>query len=265
MIISQDHGRWLPSVLLSAIGQEFYAKPVAWRQPLLRCAWPRAASLSMNAEAALQNGDWMAINRPNNRFFNRAFRLQASTPPAIEHLSFASLDGAQQPHPGGSPRRPSHRRRSAQVKFAAQWLRDCLQPGSQTRGSIEIAAERDGVCIATLRRAKFYIGVRSSKDEKSGAWCWTLPHPEDSHPPVNEARCSNELLEHLEHLHETNDLFGNVAKACVIPPAPPAPACRGARLRCCRAPGSHLSRLPVSVISWVSARKPRKLNKKSGM
>jgi hypothetical protein len=41
------------------------------------------------------------------------------------------------------------------------------------------AAERDGVCIATLRRAKFDIGVRSSKDGKSGAWWWTLPHPED--------------------------------------------------------------------------------------
>jgi hypothetical protein len=27
------------------------------------------------------------------------------------------------------------------------------------------------------------------------------------------ARCSNKLLEHLEHLHETNDLFGNVAKS----------------------------------------------------
>src|SRR5580692_3124611 len=74
MIISQGHGRRLPSVLLSAIRQDFYAKRVAWRQPLLRCARPRAAS-------------------------------------------------------------------------------------------------------------------------------------------VNEARCSNELLEHLEHLHETNDLFGNVAKS----------------------------------------------------
>ena len=30
---------------------------------------------------------------------------------------------------------------------------------------------------------------------------------------ADEARCSNELLEHLEHLHETNDLFGNVAKS----------------------------------------------------
>ena len=64
-------------------------------------------------------------------------------------------------------------------KFAAQWLRDCLQPGSQTQGSIEVAAERDGVCTATLRRAKFDIGVRSSKDGKSGAWWWTLPPQED--------------------------------------------------------------------------------------
>jgi hypothetical protein len=36
----------------------------------------------------------------------------------------------------------------------------------------------------------------------------TLPPLEDEYPPVNEARCSNQLLEHLEHLHETNDLFG---------------------------------------------------------
>jgi hypothetical protein len=64
-------------------------------------------------------------------------------------------------------------------RFAAQWLRDYLQPGSQTQGSIEVAAERDGVCISTLRRAKFDIGVRSSKDGKSGAWSWTLPPPED--------------------------------------------------------------------------------------
>jgi hypothetical protein len=46
-------------------------------------------------------------------------------------------------------------------KFAAQWLRDYLEPGSQTQGSIEIAAERDGVCISTLRRAKFDLGICS--------------------------------------------------------------------------------------------------------
>jgi hypothetical protein len=30
---------------------------------------------------------------------------------------------------------------------------------------------------------------------------------------AKEARCSNQLFEHLEHLHETSDLFGNVAKS----------------------------------------------------
>jgi hypothetical protein len=40
-----------------------------------------------------------------------------------------------------------------------------------------------------------------------------LPYSEHEHPPVNQARCSNELLEHLEHLRETNDLFGNLAKS----------------------------------------------------
>jgi hypothetical protein len=176
----------------------------------------------------------MAITRPNDRFSNRAFRVQSSTPPAIEHLSFASPDSCTESAAEPStpeqamipqqammkdalpPHTPSplpadadatvtgtdivyladlqpqpvewlwqHRLAARPTgaglpkrKFAAQWLRDCLQPGSQTQGSIEIAAERDGVCIATLRRAEFDIGVRSSKDGKSGAWWWTLP-PED--------------------------------------------------------------------------------------
>jgi hypothetical protein len=66
-------------------------------------------------------------------------------------------------------------------KFAAQWLRDHLQGGSQTQGAIETAAQRDGVCVATLRRAKFDLGVRSSKDGKSGAWWWALPSPLGQH------------------------------------------------------------------------------------
>src|SRR5216683_594946 len=41
----------------------------------------------------------MAINRPNDRFSNRALRLQASTPPAIEHLSFASPDSCTESAP----------------------------------------------------------------------------------------------------------------------------------------------------------------------
>jgi hypothetical protein len=63
----------------------------------------------------------MAINRPNNRFFNRAFRLQASTPPAIEHLSFASPDSCTE-----STAEPSS---SEQAMIAQQtMMKDALLP-----------------------------------------------------------------------------------------------------------------------------------------
>jgi hypothetical protein len=60
-------------------------------------------------------------------------------------------------------------------KFAGEWLRDFLQNGSQTQGTIEFAAECEGVCIRTLRRAKFDLGVRSAKDGLKGVWYWSLP------------------------------------------------------------------------------------------
>ena len=62
-----------------------------------------------------------------------------------------------------------------QRKFAGEWLREYLQNGSQTQGTIENAAAREGVCIATLRRAKFDLGVRSVKDGVKGVWYWSLP------------------------------------------------------------------------------------------
>jgi hypothetical protein len=82
---------------------------------------------------------------------------------------------AQRPTGAGLPPR----------KFAAQWLRNYLGEGSQTQGTIEIAAERDGVSIATLRRAKFDLGVRSSKDGKSGVWWWAMPSPAERHPALS--------------------------------------------------------------------------------
>jgi AAA domain len=60
-------------------------------------------------------------------------------------------------------------------KLVAEWLRRYLQDGSRSQYTIEMAAQRDGVSIATLRRSKFDIGVHSAKDGKSGAWYWTLP------------------------------------------------------------------------------------------
>ena len=99
--------------------------------------------------------------------------ITASEKPAI------SYGRAQQPHPGGSLAARPTGAGLPNRKFAAQWLRDHLQQGGETQGSIEFAAERDGVCIRTLRRAKFDIRVRSSKDGKSGVRWWTLPPQED--------------------------------------------------------------------------------------
>jgi hypothetical protein len=69
-------------------------------------------------------------------------------------------------------------------KFAGEWLREYLQNGSQTQGTIEIAAGRDGVSIATLRRAKFDLGVRSVKDGIKGLWYWSLPATAEQQSPI---------------------------------------------------------------------------------
>ena len=73
-----------------------------------------------------------------------------------------------------------------------EWLwQHRLAAGTSAMISGEPGSGKTWSALATLRRAKFDTGVRSSKDGKSGAWWWTLPHPEDEYPPVNQARCSN--------------------------------------------------------------------------
>jgi AAA domain len=71
-------------------------------------------------------------------------------------------------------------------KFAGEWLRQYLQDGCETQGTIERDAERDGVNIRTLRRAKFDLGVRSARDGANGCWYWGLPPQEEPHPAVKE-------------------------------------------------------------------------------
>ena len=57
-------------------------------------------------------------------------------------------------------------------------------------------AERDGVCIRTLRRAKFDLGIHSAKDGIKvvlvSTGCWGTA------PPIKEARWPNKLLEMLD-------------------------------------------------------------------
>ena len=60
-------------------------------------------------------------------------------------------------------------------KLVAEWLRQYLLEGKRTQYNIETAAQRDGVCITTLRRAKFDLGVLSTKESVSGSWYWALP------------------------------------------------------------------------------------------
>jgi hypothetical protein len=66
-------------------------------------------------------------------------------------------------------------------KLVAEWLRQNLLEGKRSQYSIEAAAECDGVCITTLRRAKFDLGVISTKESVSGPWHWALP--QNGQPP----------------------------------------------------------------------------------
>ena len=66
-------------------------------------------------------------------------------------------------------------------KLVAEWLRQNLLEGKRAQYNIEVAAQRDGVCITTLRRAKFDLGVLSTKESVSGAWYWSLP--QNDQPP----------------------------------------------------------------------------------
>ena len=65
-------------------------------------------------------------------------------------------------------------------KRAAEWLLQYLREGERSQYNIEFAAQQDGVCMTTLRRAKFDLGVVSSKETFTGAWFWTLPGNEST-------------------------------------------------------------------------------------
>jgi hypothetical protein len=72
-------------------------------------------------------------------------------------------------------------------RFAGEWLRQYLQDGCfEKQVQIERDANRDGIAIATLRRAKFDLGVSSERDGPSGSWYWVLPPQENPVPAVKE-------------------------------------------------------------------------------
>jgi hypothetical protein len=73
-------------------------------------------------------------------------------------------------------------------RFAVEWLRQYLQDGGATQYTIEMNPQREGVCISTLRRAKFDLDVLSAKDGANGPWYWTLSPQEEPQPAVKEGR-----------------------------------------------------------------------------
>jgi hypothetical protein len=54
-----------------------------------------------------------------------------------------------------------------------QWLQQYLKDGRRKASEVYSAAEKSGVAMRTLKRAKSSVGVQSSKED--GVWYWYLP------------------------------------------------------------------------------------------
>ena len=65
-------------------------------------------------------------------------------------------------------------------KSAAEWLRQYLHQGERPQPAVEYDALQDGLSVITLRRAKYDLGVVSSRETYTGAWFWALPGNESA-------------------------------------------------------------------------------------
>lgn len=72
----------------------------------------------------------------------------------------------------------SERQASRGVRAEAkEWLRDVLAPGPQSAADVKEWAERDGIKLRTLDRAKSELGVSATREGYStgGRWVWAMP------------------------------------------------------------------------------------------
>jgi hypothetical protein len=60
---------------------------------------------------------------------------------------------------------------------AEQWLTDELSDGPKPAADIKVRAEKDGISIRTLERAKSRLGVTSRREgyARGGRWVWVMP------------------------------------------------------------------------------------------
>jgi hypothetical protein len=91
----------------------------------------------------------------------RAFSPQPRTP---------EVTLADRPTGAGQPKR----------NLVAEWLRAShLQIGGRSQYSIEVAAQRDGLSNATLRRSKFDLASKAPQMENPAARDWSSPPAEE--------------------------------------------------------------------------------------
>lgn len=72
---------------------------------------------------------------------------------------------------------------AAKLEEAKEFLRDHLANGAANADDVKAAADRDGIKIATLRRAHKELGLRSRKAGYHGGWIWELPEPKSNVVP----------------------------------------------------------------------------------
>jgi putative DNA primase/helicase len=94
-----------------------------------------------------------------------------------------------------------------EVSTAAQFLRDELADGRKPQKEIEAECKGAGYSVATIRRAKKKLGIKSIKDKFEGGWYWSLPDQfhEDAHEDVEGAHQNRvSTLGKFEHLGQKN-------------------------------------------------------------
>jgi putative DNA primase/helicase len=92
-----------------------------------------------------------------------------------------------------------------EVSGAEQFLRDELADGRKLQKEIEAECKGAGYSVATIRRAKKKLGIKSVKDKFEGGWYWSLPcqFSEDAHEDVEGAHPNRvSTLGKFEHLRE---------------------------------------------------------------
>jgi hypothetical protein len=145
------------------------------------------------------NDDSQVIIAPtkNNlveRVDSLAFRLVSAEngSPRVEWLGISQCDA--------DALRPMLREQVSKLQEAEAVLRSILASGQKPQREVVEAARKQGVSLATIKRAKATIGVRVEKMgfAEHGAWLWSLPESETNQGHIsNMSRLASEDVELL--------------------------------------------------------------------